>query len=394
MPILANKQNMIRTTPSPDTWVRPTDWPELPTVTSADTKITGVYAVYETRKNISTLGIGNGTSPNITISWGDGTSNTTLSSVSQTNHTYTYSAITGTTIMTDIYGEKYKPVLVTVTYNSGTMTLFNFGSSTSTGTTNWLDVVMSWGTAAVTFPKGAPLLQRFKMLSGTFTSVNINSIFNNLSSCRVFELPTNIGNPTQMASTFGFLGNCEIGDFTVGGAISISTAFGNSLIRKFGNLTATGVTAGNSVFSSCPNLREIGNVNIPATTTLANFFLYCQSLYKTGTITSTSATTISQMFYFCPMLRETAFTSLSAVTTTSNAFYACYSLESLRVPGLKVSFTLVDCALERPALVQVFNDLGTPATTQTITITRNPGVSDLTAADILIATSKNWTVTL
>ena len=59
-----------------------------------------------------------------------------------------------------------------------------------------------------------------------------------------------------------------------------------------------------------------------------------------------------------------------------------------------MSFTLVDCALERSALVQVFYDLGTPVTTQTLTITRNPGVSDLTAADILIATSKNWTVTL
>jgi len=162
MPILANKQSMIRTTPSPDTWVRPTDWPELPTVTSADTKITGVYAVYETRKNILSFNIGNGTSPNITVSWGDGTSNTTVTNTSQQNHTYTYSAITGTTILTDNYGEKYKPVLVTMTYNSGTATLFNFGSSTATGTTAWLDIVMSWSTSGVQFPKGAPILQRFR----------------------------------------------------------------------------------------------------------------------------------------------------------------------------------------------------------------------------------------
>jgi hypothetical protein len=50
--------------------------------------------------------------------------------------------------------------------------------------------------------------------------------------------------------------------------------------------------------------------------------------------------------------------------------------------------------MERPALVQVFNDLGTPATTQIVTVTRTPGSADLTAADILIATGKNWTVTL
>lgn len=394
MPILANKQNLIRTTPSVDDWIRPTDWPELPTITSADTKVAGVYAVYETRKNISTLGIGNGTSPNITISWGDGTSNTNLTSVSQTNHIYTYSAITGTTIMTDIYGEKYKPVLVTVTRNSGTMTLFNFGSSTSTGTTNWLDVVMSWSTAGVSLVRGAPMIQRFKMLTGTFTGLNMNGYFNNIPNCRVFELPTNIGTPTSMASTFQFINNCEIGDFTVGGNIGLTNAFSYTLIRKFGNFTATASTLTTNLFATNLNLKEIGNVNLPAGTSFGNLFIYCGLLYKVGTITSTSCTSISQMFFYCSSLREVSFTTLSAVTTTTNAFYFCYSLENLRVPGLKASFSLFDCALERPALVQVFNDLGTPATSQTITITRNPGVSDLTAADILIATSKNWTVTL
>jgi hypothetical protein len=77
-----------------------------------------------------------------------------------------------------------------------------------------------------------------------------------------------------------------------------------------------------------------------------------------------------------------------------NPFSSCFSLQNIRVPNLKVTTTFVDCAMERAALVQVFNDLGTPITTQTITVTRNPGSADLTAADILIATNKNWTVTL
>lgn len=394
MPILANKQSMIRTTPSPDTWVRPADWPELPTITSADTKVAGVYAVYETRKNILSFNIGNGTSPNITVSWGDGTTNTTVNSLSLQSHIYTYSAITGTTILTDNYGEKYKPVLVTMTYNSGTATLFNFGSSTSTGTTAWLDIVMSWSTSGAQFPKGAPILQRFKMITGSFTGLNIGGYFNNLPSCRIFEIPPIIGAPTSMASTFGFIGNSEIGDITTTGNISLSNSFSNSLFRKIGNFTNTASTTTSQVFSGNLYLKEIGNVNLPATTSMASMFLYNMSLLKTGTITSTSTTSINSMFYYCSSLREVTFTSLVNVTNTASAFFACYSLENLRVPGIKVSFTIVDCALERTALVQVFNDLGTPATTQTITITRNPGSADLTAADILIATSKNWTVTL
>jgi hypothetical protein len=49
--------------------------------------------------------------------------------------------------------------------------------------------------------------------------------------------------------------------------------------------------------------------------------------------------------------------------------------------------------MQRTELVDLFNDLATTSA-KTITVTNNPGVADLTAADILIATSKGWTVTL
>jgi len=48
--------------------------------------------------------------------------------------------------------------------------------------------------------------------------------------------------------------------------------------------------------------------------------------------------------------------------------------------------------MQRQELVDLFNDLAT-VSTRTITITNNPGVADLTAADLLIATNKGWTVT-
>ena len=50
--------------------------------------------------------------------------------------------------------------------------------------------------------------------------------------------------------------------------------------------------------------------------------------------------------------------------------------------------------MQRAELVDLFNDLKSGVVSQTITVTNNPGVPDLTAADILIATAKGWTVTL
>jgi hypothetical protein len=315
-----------------------------------------------------------------------------INNSSNKSNTYVYSSITSS-VLTDEYNEKYKTVLITVTPAVGNITLSNFGPS-NIGVPNFLDIVMSIPTGAVQFPKGAPILQRFRLLSGTFTGFNVTAYFNSLNSCRVFEIPTILGGPTAMASTFQFIGNSEVGDITTTGNISLSNAFSNSLVRKIGNFTNTASTTTSSVFSGNYNLKEIGLVTLPAATNISSMFLYNMSLIKTGRITSTSATNISQIFYFCSKLRETSFSDLTNVTNTSNAFYACYALESIRVPNLKVSTTFVDCSMERSALVQVFNDLGTPVTTQVITVTRNPGSADLTAADILIATSKNWTVTL
>jgi hypothetical protein len=293
-----------------------------------------------------------------------------------------------------MYGQNYKTVLITITQNSGAVTRFNIGSTTSIGTYNWLDIVMSWSTAAVLFLKGHPLLQRFIQYTGTWTSTNVNSYVNNLPACRVLQLSTSLGNPTQAAGVFSYLGDCEFGDITIGGAISVSNIFANCLIRKIGNVDISAATIVTSMFANMWNLREVGNVNLAAGPSFSNLFASSTNLYKIGTITSTAVTNLTSAFSGCVSLRTITLTNLANVTITTGAFLNCFSLENLRVPNIVATFTIADCAMERAALVQVFNDLGTPGTTRTITVTRNPGSADLTAADILIATNKNWIVTL
>jgi hypothetical protein len=375
-----------------DAWVRPGGWVDIPSITSADTKFYGVYAVYETRKNNLYIGFASGTF-NCTVNWGDGSSNTTVSTLTTPSHNYVYSSITSP-ILVDSYGENYKTVLVTITQNSGALTQFNMGSTTSIGTTNWLDIVMSWSTAKVQFLKGHPLLQRFIQYTGTWAGTNVNSYMNYLPVIRVFQLPSSLGNPTQAANVLSSLGDCQIGDITIGGAISVANLFASNLIRKIGNVNVSAATTVTNMFSNCWNLREIGNVNMAAATNFSTVFATCPNLVKVGTVTSTAVTNITSVCGNNVSLREITFTNLSSVTTTTGAFTGCYSLQKLRVPNIVQTFSLIDCSLERSGLVQVFNDLGTPATAKIITVTRNPGSADLTAADLLIATSKNWTVTL
>lgn len=381
------------TAPNPNAWNRPGGWVEIPPISALDTRFYGVYAVYQNRKNNAYIGFAAGTF-NCTINWGDGSPNTTVSSVSTQTKSYTYASLTSP-VLQDEYGQNYKTVLITITQNSGAVTQFNIGSNTGISTNGWLDIIMSWSTARVQFLKSQPLLQRCIQYTGIWSGANINSFITYLPRCRVFQLPsTSLGTPTQAAGVFTYLGDCEVGDITIGGAISVSALFSTSLIRKVGNVNVSGATTVTSMFNNMFNLREVGNINLAAGTNYNSLFLACPNLYKIGTITSTAVTNLTSVFNGCASLREVTFTDLTNVTTTSNAFNACYSLQSIRVPNLKVTTTFVDCAMERAALVQLFTDLGTPVTTQTITVTRNPGSADLTAADILIATSKNWTVTL
>ena len=88
----------------------------------------------------------------------------------------------------------------------------------------------------------------------------------------------------------------------------------------------------------------------------------------------------------------------AAVITTKLQITEAQGLRGLLVSssatwtGTAPQIEITDCGLDRTALVALFNSLGTIAG-KTIKITGNPGVADLTAGDLAIATDKGWTVT-
>jgi hypothetical protein len=385
----------IRTQATTGEWVRPAGWLPMPEITSADTKIAILYAVYETHKNIfyftpqTSLG-----AFSLNVDWGDSSSNVYTSAVLQ-SHTYDYNTVTGT-ILQDDYGQNYKQVLVIMTPISGTLQAFTFGASAQFNSEfNFLDFIASWSTASLRFTRGATQMQRMLLKNYTSSSTNYNNFYNFMPKLSSLELGQPFS-PTSFAAVFSTSGTSylEVDDLTVIGNVPMNNTFSNCGLKTLGNITASSATNLSSFCSTSINLQEVGNISTPACTNLGSAFISCMSLIKVGTITSTAVTNINNVFYGCYSLREAVFTNLNLVTTAATAFFQCWALEKLRVPNLKVSFSLLECSLNRDALVQVFNDLGTPASTQIITVTRNPGTVDLTAADILIATSKNWTVTL
>lgn len=384
----------IRTQASTGEWVRPAGWLALPDISTTDKKAVGIFAVYENEENACSIAIGTSLSIAYTINWGDGTSVSVSGTSTQTKR-FNYASLSSV-VLQDASGYNYKQSLVTITFVSGTATSIDLGPTiTQGGSNNWLDIACNWSTGYLRFgTRRASLLQRLQVFSANYTGINLNNNCSSLTSLRKLVLPTIVTGVGSSQQTFSFMGNVDSFDldWTTG-----STAYGffqSAMMTNLGNIRIVGHTGSSgSIFYSCQNLKTVKDVDVSGATNLGYMFGSCVNLEKIGTITNTANTNLQYAFIDCSVLREIVFTSVANVTNYTGTFAYCFSLRKLRLPGAKESFTIASCNMQRAELVDLFNDLAT-VVGKTIAITDNPGVADLTAADILIATAKGWTVTL
>lgn len=131
------------------------------------------------------------------------------------------------------------------------------------------------------------------------------------------------------------------------------------------------------------------NVQVSA---MDEMFNGCTILKEAPLFDTSQCTDIDYAFYNCRNLPSLPAYDFSSVTTAVDTFFNCYYLRWSDVYGIVVAHSYNNCELSREAIVNVFNNLGTASGSQTITVTNNPGATELTPTDIAIATGKGWTV--
>jgi len=398
-------------------WVRPTEWLEIDSLVSVgDHKFVGLLAIINGQVNDLRVRVG---SVNYTVDWGDGTIENYGASVYSLNHTYDFSTITS-----PLTSEGWKQVIVKIypTISGNTFPAYVYVDQSTRLVDNWLDIKMASSTCN-SFTIGStgrvPYLRKFTYV-GPHIAMSLNNNFN-YSNLEEFDMDLSNVNglggtfgsvsgaifknddtnitclATSMISTFQSCNLRTIGNLTLNGNPNNlqQTFYLSTILERIGNISAPYSSQMNSFASGCINLKSIGTINCPLMTSATNAFSNTFTLRNIGTITTgPTFANISNMFANSMSLEGITITNCSGITVTSNAFFNCYSLKQLSLNGIKVSFSVANTSLNKTALVSLFNDLGIPATTQIITVTGTPGSSNLTAADILIATSKNWTVTL
>ena len=110
-------------------------------------------------------------------------------------------------------------------------------------------------------------------------------------------------------------------------------------------------------------------------------------------------TDMRSMFNGCSTLKSIPQMNTRKVKNMSNAFNACFSLAAIIIDNTVTGWagyaiSLSNCSLGHAAIVAFFNSLPTITSAKAITLTGNPGVSELTNAEKTIATGKGWTLTL
>ena len=183
-------------------------------------------------------------------------------------------------------------------------------------------------------------------------------------------------------------------------ATSMNDMFHNCYaLTSIPQLDTSSVTNMNDMFYNCYSLTSIPQLNTSSVTGMTYMFYNCYSLTAIPQLDTSSVKNMDSMFYNCYALTAIPQLNTSSVTNMSYMFSSCYSLTAILLDNTVTGWegyaiSLSNCSLGHAAIVKFFDSLPTITSTKAITLTGNPGVSELTGTEKAVATGKGWTLTL
>ncbi len=239
-------------------------------------------------------------------------------------------------------------------------------------------------------------------VTGNFSAST--SIFAMFDGCNLLsEIDATFG--SQITSCSSAFRNCyalkSIPSFNLSNSCTSTQSLfeGCAKIKVFPDLNMTGVTFASSMFYRCISLESISNLSMPAVTSADslfyecaslnsvsfssfspisanNIFVNCRLLQNISGLTTTNCTSIANGFNGCISLESIPSISLALVTTIgAGLFSQCKSLAKINASGALQAFSVTDCALSPSALNTLYQNLGGPVTSKTLTVTNNYGAA-------------------
>jgi len=233
-------------------------------------------------------------------------------------------------------------------------------------------------------------------LFNTQSVTSMSQMFVNCYSLQSVPL-FNTQSVTNMSQTFdGCRSLQSVPLFNTQSVTNMSSMFNACLALQSVPLFNTqSVTNMQAMFLNCFSLQSVPLFNTQNVTIMTSMFQSCYSLQSVPLFNTQNVIIMTSMFNGCTVLQSVPSLNVSAVVTSADnasIFNTCRSLADAALSGTTQTISYINCNLGTPEIVKIFNNLGTAASGATITITGNIGVTNLTATDRLIATSKGWTI--
>lgn len=162
-------------------------------------------------------------------------------------------------------------------------------------------------------------------------------------------------------------------------------------LEKAPVLDTSSVTSAFNMFDACYQLRSVPLYDFSILQNANYMFRYCYNLTNIPKFVFSNIVYLQDMFRSCISLTsvpEINVSNMSANQNIANIFYECYSLQTMKMTGLKISFTLYG-RLDASAINEVYTNLPS-VSGQTITL--NNLLPGTTGDNTSIATAKGWSV--
>ena len=234
----------------------------------------------------------------------------------------------------------------------------------------------------------------------TSAVTNMYGMFNGCNSLTAIpQMDTSV--VTDMRNMFAYCYSLTaIPQLDTSAVTNMSSMFNNCRsLTAVPQMDTSTVTDMRNMFGYCYSLTAIPQLDTSAVTNMSSMFNNCRSLTAVPQMDTSTVTDMRNMFAYCGSLTAIPQLDTSAVTNMNGIFNYCNSLTAIAFNGsvtgwAGVDVSLQDCSLSRAAIVAFFNSLPTITSAKAITLTGNPGVSELTNTEKAIATGKGWTLTL
>tara|TARA_R110000868_G_scaffold294621_1_gene555134 strand:- start:385 stop:2556 length:2172 start_codon:yes stop_codon:yes gene_type:complete len=235
-------------------------------------------------------------------------------------------------------------------------------------------------------------------LFNTAAVVTMASMFENCRSLASVPL-FNTASVTTMLSTFRTCTSLTtVPLFNTVALTSLSSTFnGCTNLASVPLFNTASVTVIANMFTNCSALTTVPLFNTVLASNWGAVFNGCTNLASVPLFNTAAATAMANLFNGCSSLAAVPALNVSAITSAANfatMFSTCPSLARIEAMDFKFTFSVASCRLGKTQLEEIFTNLPTVASSQTITISTNVGLGTSVTARSTTTTAQSTTSTI